>query len=40
VYGTMLALLVAGSSPKLRPLVSSAWPWRSREPGIAVPATG
>ena len=29
VYGTMLVLLVYGSDPRLRPLVSSAWPWRA-----------
>ena len=27
VYGTMLVLLVLGSSPRYRPLVSQAWPW-------------
>jgi hypothetical protein len=30
VYGTMLALLVYGSDPRHRPLVSSLWPWRRR----------
>lgn len=29
VYGTMLVLLVYGSDPRLRPLVSSLWPWRA-----------
>jgi hypothetical protein len=29
VYGTMLVLLVYGSDPRYRPLVSSLWPWRS-----------
>ena len=28
IYGTMLVLLVYGSDPRLRPLVSRAWPWR------------
>ncbi|HEX8053537.1 MAG TPA: hypothetical protein VF517_11140 [Thermoleophilaceae bacterium] len=28
VYGTMLVLLVYGSSPELRPLASRMWPWR------------
>src|SRR4051812_16836744 len=28
VYGTMLVLLVYGSDPRLRPLVSTLWPWR------------
>ncbi len=30
VYGTMLVLLVLGSSPEHRPVVSRLWPWRSR----------
>jgi hypothetical protein len=30
VYGTMLALLVYGSDPRHRPLVSTLWPWRQR----------
>ena len=29
VYGTMLVLLVYGSSPQLRPLTSRLWPWRA-----------
>ncbi|HEX8646361.1 MAG TPA: hypothetical protein VF715_05635 [Thermoleophilaceae bacterium] len=29
IYGTMLVLLVYGSDPRLRPLVSRAWPWRA-----------
>jgi hypothetical protein len=28
VYGAMLALLVYGSDPATRPLVSELWPWR------------
>ena len=28
IYGTMLVLLVYGSDPRLRPLVSDLWPWR------------
>jgi uncharacterized membrane protein YphA (DoxX/SURF4 family) len=31
VYGTMLALLVYGSDPDLRPSVSAWWPWHRRE---------
>ncbi|HZI92422.1 MAG TPA: hypothetical protein VFD31_12470 [Thermoleophilaceae bacterium] len=30
IYGTMLVLLVLGSDPRLRPRVSTPWPWRSR----------
>jgi hypothetical protein len=39
VYGTMLLLLVFGSDPRLRPLVSSLWPWsrRSEASGIRRP---
>ena len=33
VYGTMLVLLVYGSDPMLRPLVSSLWPWRGARAG-------
>jgi hypothetical protein len=33
IYGTMLVLLVFGSDPKLRPLVSTLWPWGSRYSG-------
>ena len=29
VDGTMLVLLVYGSHPRLRPLVSTLWPWRA-----------
>ena len=39
VYGTMLVLLVYGSSGELRPLVSRAWPW-GRRTGVAQPAPG
>ena len=28
IYGTMLVLLVMGSDPRLRPRVSTLWPWR------------
>ena len=28
IYGTMLVLLVFGSDPRLRPRVSTLWPWR------------
>jgi hypothetical protein len=39
VYGTMLVLLVYGSDPWLRPLVSSLWPWgRSRAVPRPAPA--
>jgi len=27
IYGTMLVLLVLGSDPRLRPRVSTLWPW-------------
>jgi hypothetical protein len=39
VYGTMLVLLVYGSDPRLRPLVSSLWPWgRARAAPRPAPA--
>ncbi len=31
IYGTMLVLLVYGSDPRLRPMVSDLWPWRRQE---------
>ena len=30
IYGTMLVLLVLGSDPRLRPRVSTLWPWRQQ----------
>ena len=30
IYGTMLVLLVFGLRPRLRPRVSTLWPWGSR----------
>ena len=33
IYGTMLVLLVMGSDPRMRPRVSTLWPWRSRYSG-------
>jgi hypothetical protein len=38
VYGTMLVLLVYGSDPRLRPLVSSLWPWGRARPATRRPA--
>jgi hypothetical protein len=35
VYGTMLVLLVYGSSPELRPLVPRLWPFSRAEPRAA-----
>lgn len=37
IYGTMLVLLVYGSNPRLRPVVSSLWPWHG---AAASPARG
>lgn len=37
IYGTMLLLLVYGSDPELRRLVSAPWPFRSRAGGSAGP---
>ena len=35
VYGTMLVLLVYGSSPLMRPFTSLLWPWGPARPGRA-----
>jgi hypothetical protein len=40
IYGTMLVLLVYGSSSQMRPFVSDLWPWRRRVAPWTTTSTG